>query len=290
MDLNEQTATTPVSIAGAGRVGQALGRALTKAGQPVSFLASRTPEQAQRAAAFIAGGVRPVCYEELAGNVLLCVSDDALEEVAGRLTGDVLIALHTSGARGPEALAPLLSREVACGSLHPLQTFPTPEAGVQGLPGSTFAIAGDDVAAEWARRLVLLLDGKTIAIAPGRHALYHAAAVMASNYVVALLGAAETLMELAGVPRQDGLPALAPLVRAAVDNTIALGPAAALTGPVQRGDARTVASHLDALESAPPEVLKLYRAAARQTLVLARERGLAEEHASAIHHLVHERN
>lgn len=280
----------PVNIAGAGRVGQALGRALTMAGQPISLVASRTPEQAERAASFIGGGARPVSYEQLAGNVLLCVSDDALEQVAGRLTGDVRVALHTSGARGPEALAPLLSRGVACGSLHPLQTFPNPEAGVQRIPGSTFAIAGDEAAAEWARRLVRLLDGKAIAIAPGRHALYHAAAVMASNYVVALLGAAETLMALAGVPRQDGLPALAPLVRAAVDNTMVLGPAAALTGPVQRGDARTVASHLDALESAPPEVLRLYRAAAAQTLVLARERGLAEDHASAIHHLLHKRN
>lgn len=280
----------PVSIAGAGRVGQALGRALTMAGQPISLVASRTPERAQRAASFIGGGVRPVLYEDLTGQVLVCVSDDSLEEVAGRLAGDVRVALHTSGVRGPEVLAPLVARGVACGTMHPLQTFATPETGVQRLPGTTFAIAGDEVAAEWARRLVSLLDGKTIAIAPGRHALYHAAAVMASNYLVALLGAAETLMVVAGVPRQDALAALAPLVRAAVDNALALGPAAALTGPVQRGDAHTVASHLAALHSAPLEVLNLYRAAALQTLVLARERGLAEEPASAIHHLLHERN
>ena len=269
---------------------QALGRLLKLHGEPVLRVASRTPEQARRAAEFIGGGVQPVAYDELGGRVIVCVPDDAVEAVAARLSDRASIVLHTSGSRGPEALDVLSRRGVACGSLHPLQTVPTPQAGVDRLPGCMFAVAGDAAAAEWAQQIVSLLKGSTILIAPGCHAVYHAAAVMASNYVTALLGAAESLMAIAGVTREQALPALAPLVRAAVENALTLGPVAALTGPVQRGDARTVASHLEALRSAPAEVADLYRAAGRQTLTMARERGLPDQAVASIERILNERN
>jgi len=269
---------------------QALGRLLKLHGELVLRVASRTPEQARRAADFIGAGVQPATYNELGGRIILCVPDDALESVAATLSDAARIVLHTSGSRGPEALDVLSRRGVACGSLHPLQTVPSPQAGVERLPGCVFAVGGDEAAAEWAQQVVSLVNGSTILIAPGCHSLYHAAAVMASNYVSALLGAAESLMAMAGVSREQALPALAPLVRAAVENAVTLGPMAALTGPVQRGDARTVASHLEALRTAPAEVVDLYRAAGRQTLTMARERGLPDEVAVSIGRLLNERN
>ena len=274
----------PICIAGAGRVGQALGRLLRLAGEPVVAIASRTFSQAERAAAFVGGEARAASYEETEGRVLICAPDDAVADVASRVGSRTRIALHTCGSRGPEILLRLRERGVAVGSLHPLQTFPTPDAGVERLPGCAFAVAGDPEAAEWAAAIVALLGGTTLTIQ--NHALYHAAAVMASNYVVALLGAAESLMEMAGVRRDDALPALAPLIRASVENTIALGPARALTGPLQRGDAGTIALHMEALREAPERVRELYRSAGLQTLTIPR-RG---EGISEIERILQERN
>ena len=269
-------------------MGQALGRLLRLAGEPVVSIASRNLEHAQRAAAFVGGHTRAISYEDAEGRVLICVPDAAVTDVAARLSSRTRVALHTCGSRGPEILNDLRARGVACGSLHPLQTVPTPEAGLEQLPGSTFAIAGDAAATAWAGAIISLLNGTRLLI---RHnALYHAAAVMASNYVVALLGAAESLMEMAGAAREDALPALAPLIRASVENTFALGPARALTGPVQRGDAGTIALHMEALRQAPERLRELYRSAGVQTLAIAREGALPDDHASEIERILHQRN
>ena len=126
------------------------------------------------------------------------------------------------------------------------------------------------------------MDGSVLEIEDRLRPLYHAAAVMASNYLVALLGAAEAMMIAAGAPREAAMPALSPLIRSTIDNALRLGPVAALTGPIQRGDAGTVAGHLEALTSAPEPVTSLYRAAGLATLDIARRRGLAPERAAAI--------
>jgi len=145
-----------------------------------------------------------------------------------------------------------------------------------------------DVAAavEWARSIVALLDGTPLVIAPERLPLYHAAAVMASNYVHALTNAAVILMVSAGLEAGTALGALAPLIRSSAENSIALGPDRALTGPIERGDEETVRRHLRALACCPPEVGALYRAAGLQVLGIARRRGLAEAAAGRIESLL----
>jgi predicted short-subunit dehydrogenase-like oxidoreductase (DUF2520 family) len=156
-----------------------------------------------------------------------------------------------------------------------LQTVPTPERGVETLAGASFAYAGDPQAAAWARTLIAQVGGKPLAIDPRRWQLYHAAAVMASNYHAALVDAALELMEDAGVARGPALEALAPLIRAATDNVLALGPEAALTGPIRRGDVGTVQRHIQALENAAPETRHLYVSAGLRTLAVARRAGLS---------------
>jgi predicted short-subunit dehydrogenase-like oxidoreductase (DUF2520 family) len=271
-----------IGIAGAGRLGQALGRLLHDRGQPVAAIAGRDPGRTSAAAAFINKDVRPVSYSELprhAARVLICVPDDALEEVAGVLAAapqTVSAALHTSGSRGPEALSPLESRGTACATLHPLQTIATPAQGVADLPGSSFGITGSGPAAEWALDIVRLLNGRPLAIPAEGRPLYHAAAVMASNYIVAMIDAAVVLMGLAGVAAEPALQALGPLVRASVENSLRLGPASALTGPIERGDAATVAAHLRALDpsldNVPESVQQLYRHAGLHTIEIARRK------------------
>lgn len=282
----------PIGIAGAGRVAQALGRLLRERGQPVVAVASRNHGHAGAAAAFIGAGVEPVSYSRLprqATRVLIAVPDDAVRQVAGILAQAGMsggAALHTSGTHGPEALAALAANGVSCATLHPLQTVATPEQGATALQGIAFAITGEGAAAAWALDIAALLDGLALRIPASRRPLYHAAAVMASNYIVGLIDAAQALMAAAGVEEDRALQALAPLVRASASNALSLGPRRALTGPIERGDAETVALHWKALEGTPASVRELYRAAALHVLELARRRGLPEANARKLEELL----
>lgn len=271
--------TTPFAIIGSGRVASALGRVLQDRGVPVRAIASRDSEHARVAAQFI-GGAKAAELEaipRLAQRVLIAVSDSAITEVAQRLASAGFqdgIALHTAGSRGPEALAPLAAEGVATGVLYPLQTFPTPAQGARSLPGTYFAVTGDQRAREWARQIVELIPGNFLSVAPEQWKLCHAAAVLASNYQVTLVDAALEALEHAGVTPEEGLAALAPLVRATLENVLRLGPRNALTGPISRGDCETVRRNQEALEAVSPATQELYRAAGRRTIPIARRQGL----------------
>jgi predicted short-subunit dehydrogenase-like oxidoreductase (DUF2520 family) len=275
---------------------QALGRLLVERGEPVAAVASRDSGQAAHAAGFIGGGVESVSYRELpsrAGRLLIAVTDAALPAVVQRLAEASAeagicggVALHTCGTFGPEALEPLAGRGYSCGTLHPLQTVAAPERGVTALPGSAFAVAGDTEALAWAERIAALLGGEALRIAPKFRPVYHAAAVMASNYIAALLDAAVILMGAAGITEDRALRAIAPLARASLNNAADLGPLRALTGPIERGDSETVALHLNALENEPESVRELYRTAGLHALELARRRGLGEPEAARLEALL----
>jgi len=273
-------------------MGQALGRLLRERGELIAAVASRTPERAAQAAAFVGGAAKAATYAEIpqhAARVLIAVPDDAVADVARILAAAGMhrgIALHTSGAHGPEALAALAAAGVACGTLHPLQTVANPEEAVRVLPGLAFAIDGAPAAAAWAGRLVALLDGLAQHIPAASRPLYHAAAVMSSNYLMALISTAGMLMIEAGVDEATARRALEPLARTSLENAFRLGPVAALTGPIARGDADTVRGHMAVLAKAPVAVDRLYRAAGLATLGIARQRGLAEVQAGAIEEIL----
>lgn len=267
-----------IGIAGAGPVGQALGRRLVESGLVVAQVASRSLANAAKAAGFIGSGTEAVAYEELrCGRVLIAVKDSALAEVAGRIGSPEIalpeIALHTCGAYGSEVLATMRERGVACGAMHPLQTFPTAERGYGLLPGSAFAIEGDAAAVKWAHELVAVFAGTPLEIPASRRALYHAAAVMASNHVIAALDAACAILEETGTSEETALRALRPLAQASLDNAFEQGPTDALTGPAARGDEGTIDRHMRALERMPESVQELYRAATEQAREIARRRG-----------------
>lgn len=277
-DAMRESENAPIGIAGAGRIGQALGRLLREHGQPVVAIASRSAERAAAGAAFIGKDVEAVAYERLpgyAGRILIAVPDDAVPSVATVLAKAGMrggMAAHTSGALEVDALAPLVAAGVSCAALHPLQTVATPEQGLSALPGSAFAIGGGGPALRWAKQMVSLMEGQPLRIRPGRRPLYHAAAVMASNYLVGLIDAAVILMSEAGIEEREALRAIAPLVRASAENALTLGAAKALTGPIERGDGRTVAAHLTALAGAPESIGELYRRAGLHVLELARRK------------------
>ncbi|HEX8985956.1 MAG TPA: Rossmann-like and DUF2520 domain-containing protein [Bryobacteraceae bacterium] len=288
------SAREPIGVAGTGRMAQALGRLLAEAGEPVAAIAGRDAGRTAAAAVFIGHGAEAIALDALpsrARRILVAVSDDAVSEVALRMARAGMhsgVSLHTCGARGVEALAPLAEAGVSCGVLHPLQTVAGAEQGATALRGSWFAVSGDDEAAAWGRQICALAGGKPLRIDPDRMPLYHAAAVMASNYVTGLLDAAVMLMRTAGVGERTALDALGPLVRVGVENTLASGAANALTGPICRGDVETVRRHLASLADAPRPVRALYRSAGLYVLELARRSGLAAPQAREIEALLRE--
>jgi predicted short-subunit dehydrogenase-like oxidoreductase (DUF2520 family) len=277
-----------IAIVGTGRVAQALGRALVDAGAPLVAIAGRRADRAAEAAAFAGASVAPIGLDDAAAaaeRLLIAVSDDAVRAVARALAAGGVrggVALHTSGAHGPELLDALRRAGVSCGVLHPLQTIPTPARGAAALHGAAFGVGGDAEAAEWAHEIVGLLGGTPLTVAPGGFAAYHAGAVMASNAVVAVLDAAIVLMRSAGVDGATALHAVGPLCLTSARNVIETGPDAALTGPVRRGDATTIRSHLAALSACPPHVDALYRASAQALVEISRRAGSSDASAAAI--------
>jgi predicted short-subunit dehydrogenase-like oxidoreductase (DUF2520 family) len=276
----------PIGILGTGRMAKALGALLS----PIGAVAGRCAESAANAAKFIdlhpdphqAAAPRTVSLSQLprhSRHILIAVSDDAIPEVAAALAAAGLsgaIVLHTSGAAGPEALDALRAADNSVGVLHPLQTVPSAERGVQTLRGATYAFAGDRSAAAWAQDLIAQLEGKPLAVDPRHWQHYHAAAVMACNYQVTLVDAALELMEIAAIGRAAALDALGPILRATIDNVLGSGPEKALTGPIRRGDVGTVRRHLAALDIAAPETRRLYSAAGLRTVAIAERAGLQE--------------
>lgn len=243
--MNESTGRD-VALVGPGRAGTAVALALVDAGSHIVAVAGRTPDAPSTRAASDRFGAVGVAAEDVgrdADIVLLATPDDAIERVAARVAPGLragALVLHLSGARGLDALAPVTERtDVEVGAIHPLQTLPSGEAGRDALRGAWAAVAGTDRVTELAAAIGL----RPFCIDDADRATYHAAACVASNHLVALLGQVERLAGVAGVP----LEAFGPLVRSSVEHALALGPSDALTGPVARGDAATVAAHLDAI-------------------------------------------
>lgn len=220
--------------------------------------------------------------------LVLAVPDAALGDVAYDLSvaGEAppgCAALHLSGALSTDALAPLHAVGYAVGSMHPLQAVADAWSAGDRLVGSAFAVAGEPAAVAAARRLVDGLGGRVLIIPPAMRPLYHAAAVFASNYLISLISIAVRLLDEAGVPPDDAVPAILPLVRGTLDNLEKLGVSAALTGPVARGDADTIRMHLASLSEPERE---LYSALGRELVGLARAAGLDERRAAEVESLL----
>lgn len=193
--------------------------------------------------------------------VLLCVPDGEIASAARAVAPGPLVG-HCSGAT---SLQPLEAAGHEAFSVHPLMTVPA-GAGAGALRGAGAAVAGSSSRAlDVARALAGRLGMRAVDVADADRAAYHAAAAIASNFLVTLEGAAERVAATAGVERS----LLVPLVRASVENWAALGAADALTGPIARGDEETVSRHLEALSERAPDLVGLYEALAGATRDLA---------------------
>jgi predicted short-subunit dehydrogenase-like oxidoreductase (DUF2520 family) len=271
-----------LNIIGCGRVGTTLGRLFANAHAfDVQDLLSGTPAGARAAAAFIGAGMAADAHAAMrpAEVWMITPPDDRIEACARALAGSGQvrsgdIAFHCSGALASAVLAPLRDRGAAIASIHPLKSFAEPALAVESFAGTPCAAEGDAVAVALLKPAFERIGAVVFAFDAARKTEYHAASVLASNDLVALLEAALRCYAKAGFARDDALRLMAPLVRETVDNVFRLGPAAALTGPVARGDAAVVARQRAALAS-HPELAAVYRALGRIALDLAREQGRA---------------
>ena len=264
-----QEGVSTVALIGPGRAGTTVALGLLEQGWTVTAVAGRAPDATSTSFAAACLASRPALVSEAAHGaqlVIVATPDRAIEQAV--LTAEPSIepgalVIHLSGARGLDVFESLLAKRtgVRVGALHPLQSFPSTTIGLERLRGAWAAVAGDpEVAA-----LAELLGLRTFELADSDRVRYHTAAVVASNHLVALLGQVDRLAASCGVP----FDAFAPLVLASVQNAFSLGPAEALTGPVERGDLATVEEHLRELDPAERDS---YRALAREAARLTGRR------------------
>ena len=262
-----------VGVVGAGRVGTALAVALSRAGHRVTGASAVSAVSRRRVDRYLPGTpVRePADVIGAADLVLLTVPDDALGALVRGLaaTGAPLagrLLAHASGRHGIAVLEPATRLGALPLALHPVMTFTGRPDDVDRIAGISFGVTAPPQLRPAAEVLVLEMGGEPVFIAEEDRGLYHAALAGAANHLVTLVVQAADLLKRAGVAQPARM--LGPLLSAALDNALRLDDAA-LTGPVARADAETVASHLDALRAAAPEALGAYLAMARLTATRA---------------------
>ena len=270
-DAADRPARLDVGVVGAGRVGAVLGAALARAGHRVVAASGVSEATRARARALLPGvPLRPVPDVVAAADLLLLtVPDDELPPLVQGLTDTGAwaagqLVVHTSGRFGTAVLDPARAHHVLGLALHPAMTFTGTAVDLQRLGGCCFGVTAPEAARPVAEALVVEMGAEPVWVAEADRPRYHAALSHGSNHLVTLVAQALQVLRSSGVDRPDRV--LEPLLQAALDGALRTGDAA-LTGPVSRGDAGTVAAHVRELASESPDVLPTYVALARATAV-----------------------
>jgi predicted short-subunit dehydrogenase-like oxidoreductase (DUF2520 family) len=280
-DLPNRPARLAVGVVGAGRVGAALGAALESAGHRV-VAASGVSEASRRRAEQLLPDITltpdPRDVFAKADLVLLTVPDDALPAVVRTIAaGDVLqpgqLLCHTSGRYGVTVLGPATLAGALPLALHPVMTFTGTSVDLARLAGCSFGVTAPDALRPVAEALVVEMGGEPQWVPEHSRALYHAALANGANHLVTLVNQSADLLRRCGV--EDPSRMLGPLLAAALENALHAGDHA-LTGPVARGDAGTVAAHVRELAGVSPETEVAYKAMARLTADRALAAGLLD--------------
>jgi predicted short-subunit dehydrogenase-like oxidoreductase (DUF2520 family) len=271
----QRPARLDVGIVGTGRVGAVLGAALHRAGHRLVAVSGVSEQSRERAAALLPG-IPVMAVEEVvaaAELVLLTVPDDVLPAlIAGLSATDSWqagqLVVHTSGRYGTAVFEAAAGHHVLGLALHPAMTFTGTSMDVVRLADCCFGITAPEPLRPVAEALVVEMGAEPVWIEEQDRPMYHAGLAHGANHLVTLVAQAMQVVGSAGVPEPQRL--IAPLLHAALDNALRLGDGA-LTGPVARGDAGTVAAHLAQLKEQTPDILPTYVALARATA----ERALA---------------
>ncbi len=277
------------AIIGCGKVGIALAGQLARAGYSPAGFASRSPSSAVNAAK--AAGADHAAFEKIwsaagqADVVFITTPDQCIEEACEAIAQHdgfhkEAMVFHCSGALSSAVLSSAKSCGACTGSMHPLQSFAALE------PGNPFekimmALEGDEQAVQTAKKIASDLGAIPFTVRTEGKMLYHAAAVVASNYLVTLMELAFNLISASGVERSKAFGILKPLIHGTLKNIETVGIPKALTGPIARGDMEIVKKHLEAMALLPEEVLCLYRVLGQATIEIALAKGTLSQEAAA---------
>jgi len=270
-----------VGFIGAGTVGTALAVRLQERGYQVAAVASRTKSSADKLADAAYGCQAYDSKQAVADTaelVFVTTPDDAIPEVIAEVkwhAGQSVV--HCSGAHSLDVLEKAQSDGAQVGAFHPLQTFASVTHAIENLPGSTFALEAEGLLLDILKGMAEALAGRWVVLGPGDKVLYHAAAVIACNYMVTLVKMATDLWRTFGVPTAEATQALLPLLHGTVNNMENVGLPNCLTGPIARGDLGTIRKHLDVLEKGAPAIAQTYHDLGLQTIQIALSKGKIDE-------------
>ena len=281
-----------IGIVGVGKVGTAVGVLLKKAGYDIGFVTGTNLDRLSVSAGEI-GEIEGLTFRYEVSSTSTRVKDadegvfkDAVKNVdivfittpdmiigdavkglidVGGIRGGQLV-VHMSGSLTSDVLAPARDSGAYVASLHPLQSFADFQKAVLNIPGSVFCLEGDPETTDELKKIIAHLDGVELEIPKEKKSLYHAGAVVASNYLVSLIWAALTFYENIGMDQKTAISALMPLIEGTLKNINSLGAPRALTGPIARGDWQTVSEHIKAMEKELPALLDFYRTMGRLTV------------------------
>lgn len=273
--------TKPIlAIVGAGKVGSALAVALQRKGYSIAGVSSRSLASAKdlgqqlsvpyslRAADVTVGA--QVIFITTPDREVVNVTTD-IAEAGGFKPGQLVV--HTSGSLPYTVLESARQCGALTGGFHPLQSFADVETAIANLPGAFFALEGEEAALPVLEKILVDLEGRGITINPTDKPLYHAAAVVASNYLVTIIHMATSMLSKLGVERNQAVEALSPLIMGTIENIKTKGTIQALTGPVERGDTTTIHKHLTSMAELPAVDQSLYKALGRLTVEIAQQKG-----------------
>jgi predicted short-subunit dehydrogenase-like oxidoreductase (DUF2520 family) len=272
-----------LNIVGAGHVGRALGRLFfTRDVFAIQDIRTRSGDSARAAAAFIGAGMPVDGDGDDDGTLrpadvwMLAVSDDAIAGVAAALAQSTPMAgavvFHCSGAKASTELDALRRAGAFVASVHPVRSFADPAAVAAAFDGTFCGVEGDAAALAVLLPAFEAIGARPVHIDPAAKTVYHAAAVFASNYLVTVMDAALRAYQAAGIPADVARELARPLATETLANVLRLGPEAALSGPIARGDAATVARQQAAVTAWDGPTGDLYDALATATRDLARRK------------------
>jgi predicted short-subunit dehydrogenase-like oxidoreductase (DUF2520 family) len=274
-----------IGIIGAGTVGSALAVRLAESGYSVAAVSGGTFTSAEKLAQIIKGCWACNSNQQVADItdfVFITTPDAVIPQIAAELRwhkGQSVI--HCSGADSTEVLEPARKMGAQTGVFHPLQSFASIRQAISNLPGSTIAIEAEEPLFTTLKEMAAKLNCRWVELKAGDKAIYHAAAVIASNYMVTLVKLADDLWETFGIPREQATQALLPLLKGTLSNIETSGIPQALTGPIARGDTDTVKKHIAALQKEAPDVLSTYCELGLQTIPIAQAKGKIDEEKAA---------
>ncbi|MCX7912084.1 MAG: DUF2520 domain-containing protein [Dehalococcoidales bacterium] len=265
-----------IGFIGAGTVGTALAVLLSRRGYQVIAVASRSELSARKLAEAV-GRCKVLTQQQVADSsdlVFITTPDAVIPLIASLVRWHRgMSVVHCSGADSTEVLEPARRSGAAVGGFHPLQAFSSVSQAIENIPGSTFAIEAEEPLFSALKEMASAIGGHAIRLKAQDKVAYHAAAVIASNYLVTLVKMSTDLWKTFNVSTEEATRALLPLVRGTLNNIEHIGLPFCLTGPIARGDAGTVKKHIQMLREKAPELLFAYKELGLQTIPIALAKG-----------------